>query len=65
MIGDNPDSQSNQTFECPFCSREVLTHNRPEHLRTCDSAGEARKIEHKHTLTSTIDAEWRRAIGEE
>ncbi len=56
---------SSHTFACPFCNQTVSTHNRAKHFQTCDSADDARTIRPEHRLKSTIDAEWRRATGQE
>jgi hypothetical protein len=49
-------------FVCPFCSQQVSTHNRPQHLRSCRNAG--RDVQIERTQRNTIDAEYDRAMGE-
>ncbi|MFC6723184.1 hypothetical protein ACFQE1_02005 [Halobium palmae] len=54
-------SKTGAAFNCPFCSQQVSTHNRPQHLRTCRDA--ERDVQIERTQRNTIDAEYDRAMG--
>lgn len=54
-------SKTGVAFNCPFCSQQVSTHNRPQHLRTCRDA--ERDVQIERTQRNTIDAEYDRAMG--